>query len=99
MPDEIKIAKVIHIYKSKATDEFSNYRPVSLLPSISKQQKREKLYIEGHGLREKNNILNNNQYGFRVKHSTINALTALTMTSDDVNALEKMTQSLAFFWN
>ena len=36
MPDEIKIAQIIPISKSKATDEFSNYRPISLLSSISK---------------------------------------------------------------
>jgi len=34
--DEIKIANVICVCKSKAIDEFSNYRPISLLPSISK---------------------------------------------------------------
>ena len=35
----------------------------------------------------KNNILNNNQYGFREKLSPINAVTAIT--SDVVNALDK----------
>ena len=34
--DEIKIEKVITAYKSKATDEYFNYIPISLLPSIYK---------------------------------------------------------------
>ena len=34
VPDMHKIAKVIPIYKSKEKDVFSNYRPISLLPSI-----------------------------------------------------------------
>jgi hypothetical protein len=32
----MKLAKVIPIYKAKAKDEFSNYRPLSLLPTLSK---------------------------------------------------------------
>ena len=36
VPDELKIAKIVPVYKSKAKNEFCNYRPISLLPSISK---------------------------------------------------------------
>ena len=32
----MKTAKVTPIFKSDAQDEFSNYRPISLLPSFSK---------------------------------------------------------------
>ena len=31
-----KIAKVVLIYKSKDNVQFTNYRPISLLPSVSK---------------------------------------------------------------
>ena len=34
--DEIKIAKIILVYKSKAKFFFSNYKPISLLPTILK---------------------------------------------------------------
>ena len=34
--DELKIAKIIPVHKSNAKDDISNYRPISLLPSISK---------------------------------------------------------------
>ena len=35
-PDSMKIAHVIPIFKSGNTKEFSNYRPISLLPQFSK---------------------------------------------------------------
>ena len=36
VPSSLKLAKVVPIYKSKNKEEFNNYRPVSLLPCISK---------------------------------------------------------------
>jgi hypothetical protein len=36
VPDACKIAKVTPIYKSKDKESFTNYRPISLLPSTSK---------------------------------------------------------------
>ena len=35
-PDELKIAKVVPIYKKENPEFFGNYRPVSVLPCISK---------------------------------------------------------------
>jgi len=36
VPDAMKIAKVIPVYKAKENNLFSNHRPISLLPAISK---------------------------------------------------------------
>ena len=54
-PDSLKIAKVVPIYKVKAKDNFSNYRPISLLPSVSKilekiVHKRLYFFLELHDL-------------------------------------------------
>jgi hypothetical protein len=70
-PDKLKIAKIIPIYKSKDKEQFSNYRPISLLSSVSKIYekiiyKRLYNYIEP-ALYEK-------QFGFRSKRSTIHAI-------------------------
>ena len=35
-PQQLKIAKVTHIFKANDKELFLNYRPISLLPSISK---------------------------------------------------------------
>ena len=35
-PDQLKIAKIIPIYKDSNKHEFSNYRPISLLNSLSR---------------------------------------------------------------
>ena len=40
VPDEIKIAKVIHIFKSGLKDSFTNYRPVSLLLQFHRYWKK-----------------------------------------------------------
>ena len=74
VPDGLKIAKVIPIYKSKEKDLFKNYRPISLLPSISKIFEKiayKRLY---NFMRP---FLYKSQYGFRTDHSTINAITEL----------------------
>ena len=40
VPDSMKIARVIPLFKSGDTKEFSNYRPISLLPQFSKNTRK-----------------------------------------------------------
>lgn len=73
VPDGIKIAKVIPLFKAGDRQLQTNYRPISILPCFSKiyekvVYKRMMSYILNF------NILNKNQYGFRNKHSTIMAV-------------------------
>ena len=68
-PDKLKITKVIPIFKSGEESLFTNYRPISLLPVISKIIKKfihNQLYIHF----KQQTILYNSQYGFRTEHST-----------------------------
>ena len=94
VPDELKIAKIIPVRKSNAKDDISNYRPISLLPSISKILGNV-VYKRTFHFIQSNKILNNNQYGFREKHSTINVITALT--GDVIKALENKDSVLSVF--
>ena len=36
VPDDLKIAKIIPVYKSEDKKIISNYRPISILPAFSK---------------------------------------------------------------
>ena len=65
----LKTAKVIPIFKSGDNTVLNNYRPISILPAISKVL--EKLVCNRLvGFLEENDILYKHQYGFRSKHST-----------------------------
>lgn len=93
-PDLLKIAKVIPIYKSKERDDFTNYRPISLLPAISKilEKSMHKRLI--HFL-ERYDLLYQSQYGFRKEHST--TLAALEMINNAMETLEKGESMIALF--
>ena len=68
-PNSLKISKIVPIYKSKSKLLVENYRPISLLPIISKFFEK---YIYQHlsSYVEINNILCDQQAGFRKKSST-----------------------------
>ena len=68
-PDLLKISKVIPIYKKEEDTIFSNYRPISLLPSISKNFEKAILEQLATYL-DNNNLIHKHQYGFRKNHST-----------------------------
>ena len=71
-PSEMKIAKVIPLFKNGNKSDFSNYRPISL-PSQSPKI-LEKLFNERlQQFLNTNNILSNSQYGFRAHMSTVHA--------------------------
>ena len=72
-PNELKVAKVIPLYKSNNKMEINNYRPVSILPAFSKIFERL-MYNRLNSFINKHKILCNNQFGFRKQHDTNMAL-------------------------
>ena len=68
-PDSFKISKIIPLFKKGDSSLLSNYRPISLLPTISKIFERI-LYNQLYEYFNNNNLLAEQQYGFRSNHST-----------------------------
>ena len=75
-PEELKIAKVIPIYKNGEATKCTNYRPISIL-SLLNNIFEKLLYKRFYEYLEKFEILYQYQYGFRKGHSTGHALVEL----------------------
>ena len=75
-PDRMKVAEIIPPYKGKEMDKMINYRPISLLITLSKLLEKI-MYRRLYSYLECNNILYNSQYGFRSRRSCEQAITEL----------------------
>ena len=72
-PKQMKTAIVIPLYKSKEREYVNNYRPISLLLTVSKLL--EKLvYKRVYGFMNDTKQIYNSQYGFQAGHSCENAI-------------------------
>jgi exonuclease III len=71
--DEIKCAKIRPIYKAGCPQQYSNYRPVSILSTISKAIE---LYIYTHlsSYLKRYKIIDENQYAYQKGKSTVELL-------------------------
>ena len=76
-PEKLKIAKVIPLYKNDDDRSFGNYRPISLLSSISNVFERV-VFNQLYEYFTSDSLLYESQYGFRKLHST--ELAALDFT-------------------
>jgi len=93
-PDKLKIAKVIPVHKKESVHLFNNYRPISLLPSISKVFERI-IFDQIFDFFSINNLFYKHQYGFRTGHST--ELAAIELVDRVTNELEKGNIPIAIF--
>ena len=89
-PDGMKCAKVVPLFKGGDKKQFTNYRPISLLPQFSKIL--EKVYCKRLvNFIEINNVLHENQYGFRSSRCTSHAIAALVEDITDSFECHKTT--------
>ena len=72
-PSIMKLAEVIPLYKSKERYYESNYRPISLLSTLSKILEKI-VYSRVYEFLDRTGQLYENQYGFRAKHSCEHAI-------------------------
>ena len=80
----MKDADIIPLHKSKDPLETTNYRPISLLLTLSKILEKI-IYKRVYGFLNDNHQLYRSQYGFRVKHSCEDAINELTSNIVKVN--------------
>ena len=93
-PDRLKIVKVIPIYKKGDSLLAENYRPISLLYSLSTIFEKVML-IQLKQYLEEHNLLYKSQYGFRENHSTEYA--ALELIDHISNNLDNGKLSFSIF--
>ena len=69
VPDEMKVSKIKPLFKKGDVTLLNNYRPISLLPCVSKIFERV-LFNQLYEYFDRNDLLTQHQYGFRKNHST-----------------------------
>ena len=93
-PEKLKIAKVIPIFKKRDEELFSNYRPISILPAISKIIEKV-IYQQMYSFFQQNELFYDSQYGFRTNHSTEHA--ALELADRILYSLDHNETPLSIF--
>lgn len=93
-PNELKIAKVIPIHKTGKNNVFTNYRPISILPVISKIVERI-MHDQIFDYFTEHNLLYAHQYGFRSGHSTEHA--SLELVDKIVSHLYNRDKTIGIF--
>jgi hypothetical protein len=94
-PERLKFSEVKPLYKKGDKTEFSNYRPISLPKSFSKIIEKiiyKRLYSH---LNNNNNMLVNEQFGFREKLST--EMATYTLLNNVLSSLDKKKLLVVYF--
>jgi hypothetical protein len=93
-PKELKLTNIIPIFTGGESDSIGNYRPVSLLSTVSKVFERA-FYTRLSSFIKQQKILYELQFGFREGHST--HLAIIKLLESIINSLDKEEYSAAIF--
>ena len=94
-------ARVIPLYQSGSKTICSDYRPISVLPILSKILEKHASYVK-YDFVQTHHLLTESQFGFRKNHSSQAALLSLTrkgyeaFQKDDYFGLVQLDLSKAF---
>ena len=72
-PDNLKVGKITPVFKKGDSELLENYRPISTLPVFGKIFEKV-IYNRLYSFFTSQNIIYDNQYGFRKSHSTSHAI-------------------------
>ena len=93
-PDKLKVAKIVPIFKKDNPHLTGNYRPISLLPVISKVFEKV-VFSQLYSYFDQNGLLYKSQYGFRKGHSC--EFAAMEVTDKIFQSLDKKKLPIALF--
>ena len=94
VPDKLKIAKVVPVYKSGDSSLPNNYRPISLL-SVFDKLLEKLMAIRLNKFLSVNNILYRYQFGFRKNYSTV--LAVIDVVDNILEHLDKKETGLGIY--
>jgi hypothetical protein len=93
-PNQLKIAKIAPLFKKNDELLVDNYRPVAILPSVSKFFEKI-VFNQLYQYFKSNKLFCISQYGFRDNHST--ELAAMELADRTLNDIDNKSVSLAIF--
>jgi hypothetical protein len=93
-PDQLKIAKIIPIFKESSRNDFSNYRPISMLNTFSRLIESI-VCFQLTGYANAYDLFYSHQYGFRAKHNINHPL--LHFSDKIFNALNNNKFNISIF--
>ena len=94
VPSDMKIAKVIPVFKKGDRLCVNNYRPISLLTCLSKILEKI-VYSRTMTFLQKHNIISDSQFGFREKHNTTHAI--LNLINNVSLSIEESCHTIGLF--
>ena len=93
-PDILKCAKITHVFKKGQKNQIVNYRPISVLPNIGKVLEAL-ISVRLKGFFTRNELLHENQFGFRNGKNT--EMAALKLIERALPALENKQYAICVF--
>lgn len=93
-PDELKIAKIIPIYKKGTTQSVENYRPIAILPILSKIIEKV-IYSRLVSFFEEKKVIFQNQHGFQKNKSTLTAI--VSFLNEVIDGRDKNEHTMGIF--